>query len=166
MCRCKREETRPILPTPAPTCPPMIYCLIPCDFGSIPDENGCDTCNCLPEPAKCPKLDRRCAFGSVLDENGCETYDCLPVACRSVYCFIPCLHGSIPDENGCETCNCLPAPTSTYLLLKNLNVPFSSNVSLPVQAATSATATDVRPASVFIPQPPADQSGKWKISLI
>jgi hypothetical protein len=58
---------------------PAIACDIWCEWGYVVDQNGCETCECLPPREECPPVcDIACEFGNVIDERGCELCECNP----------------------------------------------------------------------------------------
>ena len=104
----------------ASTCPEYA-CDIDCVFGSKRDENGCETCECAPNPQSCPSLADCPNLGGgdlsrdptdfVQDEQGCPTCelvgDCLE---DGETCENQCGPGrGEPYESkglGCELCDC------------------------------------------------------------
>lgn len=88
-------------------CPP-----IACEFGTILDANGCDTCECAPPPECEPvACDLYCEFGYATGEDGCDVCACNPPpACEPVECELFCEFGFASDEQGCEICACNPPP--------------------------------------------------------
>ena len=51
------------VPNNPPTCPPV--CTIYCQYGNVPDANGCPTCKCNPPPDACAAV--LCPAGSTCD---------------------------------------------------------------------------------------------------
>ena len=110
----------------------------PCKHGSMLNEHGCATCDCLKASMAddddgddndnvdvCgAKMSRRCALtscphGFFTDADGCETCMCKPAwmaPCADapkLACDLAAKcgrHGSFLDRNGCPTCECLPNP--------------------------------------------------------
>jgi len=92
-------------------------CRIYCEDGYVKDENGCDTCECIPpspEPPICPEVMclMHCELGYVVDENGCDTCECIPEPpiCPEIMCRMYCEDGYVTDDNGCMTCECNQKP--------------------------------------------------------
>merc|ERR1712127_1164260 len=57
------------------SCPPR--CSLSCKFGKVKDSNGCETCDCKPNPKCSGRLCRRfCEFGFVKNEFGCPICEC------------------------------------------------------------------------------------------
>merc|ERR1712127_761841 len=97
------------------SCPPR--CSLSCKFGKVKDSNGCETCDCKPDPnVKCSGVvcARFCEFGKVLDSNGCETCDCKPnPKCSGRLCRRFCEFGFVKNEFGCPICECNDPPTTS-----------------------------------------------------
>jgi hypothetical protein len=105
---------------PRPTCVPkpkecrMMKCRRSCDYGYLKDEDGCNTCDCLPDPC----VARKCPKGHVCELKPvtvCKQPPCSPVAecvkkseCSPVMCMMFCPGGRKKDRNGCDVCSCLP----------------------------------------------------------
>ena len=92
---------------PAIGCPP-----IECEFGTILDAHGCDTCQCAPPPMCEPvNCEIACEFGFATGDDGCEVCACNPPpACEPVGCDLYCEFGYASDERGCDVCACNPPP--------------------------------------------------------
>lgn len=96
-----------VVDCPAIACPP-----IECEFGSIIDDSGCDTCQCAPPPMCEPvNCEIACEFGFALDDAGCEICACNPPPmCEPIDCDLDCEFGYAEDERGCGICACDPPP--------------------------------------------------------
>ncbi|XP_071961378.1 uncharacterized protein [Antedon mediterranea] len=126
-----------------------------CPNGYEKDENGCETCTCLPEPKGCGirVCYEICITGYEIDENGCDTCTCLPIptevievdaievvdmvtetttvekpGCGIRVCYGYCPNGYEKDENGCETCTCLPVQCEPIPLLCKAFCALGNNV--------------------------------------
>jgi hypothetical protein len=62
--------------------------------------------------------DVTCQFGQVPDKDGCPTSTCIadPKSCPAIVCGV-CNYGYLYDANGCASCACAPAPASSCFLL-------------------------------------------------
>ena len=67
-----------------------IGCLLHCPFGHKSDQNGCRTCECLPDPCPAVRCLMNCPFGYERDSQGCQT-----CGCRD--------YDHIPNDEGEET---------------------------------------------------------------
>jgi hypothetical protein len=73
------------------------------------DSKGCQTCQCLPDPATCPAIKcKPCSNGYELDEKGCQTCTCKAApasACSGMADYASCSKDStcIWLEPGCDT---------------------------------------------------------------
>ena len=96
-----------VVDCPAIGCPP-----IACEFGTIIDDNGCDTCECAPPPSCEPvACDLYCEFGYTTGDDGCDVCACNPPPlCEPANCEIACEFGFATDDAGCEICACNPPP--------------------------------------------------------
>lgn len=110
------------------SCGPV--CDVFCEYGNVPDDQGCPTCACNPAPAPCKtdecgpappvvpcgadetRGDIVCARGA---QGACawKVPACEKVVCPAIRCLVGCPNGTAVDEHGCQTCTCLPAPACT-----------------------------------------------------
>lgn len=90
-CAVEKTECPPATCKEPTMCPPIL-CLVACPYGSIPDANGCETCNCrketdpkpVPVPGLCaPPIDSciTCSDGS----QKCAEAHCVDGACKVSY---------------------------------------------------------------------------------
>lgn len=88
----------------------LIPCLeMGCENGFV-REDGCPTCECLPDPV-CEDLrcSADCANGFERDDRECPTCTCdeAPVpGCDAVECSLSCVYGFQTDAAGCPACMC------------------------------------------------------------
>ncbi|MDB4983086.1 MAG: antistasin-like [Myxococcales bacterium] len=109
------------------TCPPV--CAIFCQYGNVPDANGCPTCQC--NPATCaqtecgappPFAQPMCANGKIIGPTCGRNTDGKCVwspprcenVCPAIACLVACPYGNKTDANGCTTCACNACPTGTH----------------------------------------------------
>jgi hypothetical protein len=98
-----------------PQCPD-VSCSDDCPNGYQVDDDGCQTCECVPDSCSftscedepgympCPDGTETTQVGS--DDDGCPVCDCRPVQCEPVTCTLHCDNGFKTDADGCEICEC------------------------------------------------------------
>ncbi|BFY99873.1 hypothetical protein BsWGS_02913 [Bradybaena similaris] len=86
--------------------PPCLPTACKCTFNTtyITDDNGCQTCSCLPDP--CPQLNclnKVCPYGFEAEGN-CMTCRCKTQPVCPEYTTDVCIHGTTIDAYGCKVC--------------------------------------------------------------
>ncbi|VDI06136.1 Hypothetical predicted protein, partial [Mytilus galloprovincialis] len=106
---------------------PQGFCTTQCPYGYKFDDNGCQTCECLPA---CPKAicpSRQCKHGFKYDATGCQTCNCRSVSCPARLCPWSCPEGYKLGKDGCQTCDCstgTPCPPERRCPLPDSPHPF------------------------------------------
>ncbi|WP_373049483.1 hypothetical protein [Vulgatibacter sp.] len=101
---------------------PGVLCDVWCEYGHVPDENGCPTCACNEAPAACQPVtcELWCEYGFARGPDGCEVCACNPgrepvpgdhctgLDERSCNATSGCLGIYGDDEPGCACPECDP----------------------------------------------------------